>query len=162
DLTSPVHWPGCRSGRRSRPTAGPLSVTRQRSPPETYRVSPVIQASGDARNTTAGATSCGWLILPSGVSASTCLWKSLPEMPAACRPSVSTAPGLTPFTRMLRGPSSWARERVIAFTAALVPLYTDVFGGADVAANELMLTMLPPEGPKCLTASCVVNNSPAR
>ena len=65
------------------------------------------------------------------------------------------------MTRILRGPSSWARERVIAFTAALEALYTDVVGGADVAANELRLTMLPPEGPKCLTASCVVNNSPS-
>ena len=58
-------------------------------------------------------------------------------MPAACRPSVSIIPGLTALTRILRGPSSWASERVMAFTAALVALYTDVFGGADVAANVL-------------------------
>ena len=32
---------------------------------------------------------------------------------------------------------------------------------AGAAAPELMLMMLPPEGPKCLTASCVVNNSPS-
>ena len=70
-------------------------------------------------------------------------------------------PGLTALTRILRGASSWARDSVIALTAALVALYTDVFGGADVAANELILTMLPPEGPKYLTASCVVNNRPS-
>ena len=33
---------------------------------------------------------------------------------------------------------------VIATTAALEPLYTEALGGADVAATELMLTMLPP------------------
>src|SRR5262249_58976301 len=85
---------------------------------------------------------------------------ALPEMPVACRPSVSVTPGLMALTRILRGPSSWAKDLVMAFTAALVPLYTDMFVGADVAAPELMLMMLPPEGPKCLTASCVVNHNP--
>jgi hypothetical protein len=41
-------------------------------------------------------------------------------------------------------PSSWARDRMIAFTAALLALCTDMFGGADAAAPELMLMMLPP------------------
>src|SRR5262249_27086180 len=153
ELMSPVGRPGGGSGCRPRPAAGPVSVTCQRNPPEMVRASPVVQPeSADARKTTAGAMSSGWPILPSGVCTSACFWKSLPEMPAACRPSVSITPGQTALTRILRGPNSWARERVIAFTAALVALYTDVFGSADVAANELMLTMLPPEGPKCLTA----------
>ena len=37
-------------------------------------------------------------------------------------PSVSTIPGLMALTRILRGPSSFANERVIASTAPLVPL----------------------------------------
>src|SRR5882724_1806451 len=43
-----------------------------RNPPATCHVSPVIHAaSADARNTTAGATSAGLPILPSGVCDST-------------------------------------------------------------------------------------------
>src|SRR4030095_13941637 len=66
---------------------------------------------------------------PSGVCASSCLRKSLVSNPAACTPSVSTMPGLMAFTRMLRGPSSLARVRVTASTAALLALYTALFGG---------------------------------
>ena len=76
-------------------------------------------------------------------------------------PSVSTMPGLIELTRILRGPSSFASERVTASTAALVALYTEALGGAAVLATELMLTMLPPSAPKCLTASCVARSRPS-
>ena len=88
-----------------------------------YSVSPVIQPESDeARNTAAGAMSSGWPIRPSGVWASVCLRKSPSVIPAACVPAVSTMPGLIAFTRILRGPSSLASERVTASTAALVAL----------------------------------------
>src|SRR5881409_2290420 len=115
----------------------------QRIPPVMCSVSPVIHAeSGDARNTAAGAMSCGWPIRPRGLWASTCLRKSLSSRPAALKPSVSTMPGLMALTRILRGPSSLASERVTASTAALVALYTEALGGAAVLATELILTML--------------------
>ena len=95
----------------------------QRKPPAMSSVSPVIQPdSSEARNTAAGAMSCGWPIRPSGVCASYCFRKSLSTMPAACTPSVSTMPGLIELTRMWRGPSSLASDRVTASTAALVAL----------------------------------------
>src|SRR6266404_563632 len=125
-------------------------------------VSPVIQEeSDDARKATAGAMSCGCPIRPSGVDASACLRKSLEVIPALCVPSVSTMPGLIEFTRMLRGPSSLANERVTASTAAFVALYTEPPGTPQVLTMELVLMMLPPAGPKCLSASCVVRINPS-
>jgi hypothetical protein len=50
------------------------------------------------------------------------LRKSLSLSPAACMPSVSTMPGLMAFTRIRRGPSSFAKDRVTASAAALVAL----------------------------------------
>src|SRR5690348_320973 len=96
-------------------------------------VSPVIQEeSDDARNTAAGAMSWGWPIRPSGVCASICLRQSLAAIPVEWKPSVSIMPGLIALTRILRGPSSLASDLVTASTAALVPLYTEVVGGAMV------------------------------
>ncbi len=59
---------------------------------------------------------------PRGVCASSCLRKSLCVKPAAWTPSVSTIPGLTEFTRILRGPGSLASDLATASTAALVAL----------------------------------------
>src|SRR5436309_5630745 len=99
------------------------SFSNQRLPPEITKVSPVIQDESDeARKTAAPAMSWGCPMRPSGVCASTCLRISLSAMPAACVPSVPTMPGLMAFTRMPRGPSSLASERVIASTAPFVPL----------------------------------------
>ena len=48
--------------------SGTPGRSRQRMPPEIWRVSPVIQAaSSEARNTAAGAISCGRPMRPSGV-----------------------------------------------------------------------------------------------
>ena len=110
--------------------------------------SPVIQLESSlAKNTAAGAISCGWPIRRSGLCASTCLRKSLSVIPAVCVPSVSTMPGLMAFTRILRGPSSLANVCVTAFTAAFVALYTARPGGVSVTNTELRLMMLPPAEP---------------
>src|SRR5262245_59166426 len=93
------------------------------SPPEIVRVSPVIQPeSGEARNATAGAMSRGCPMRLSGVWDSICLRKSLSVIPAECVPSVSTMPGFTALTRILRGPNSLASVFVTASTAAFVAL----------------------------------------
>jgi predicted permease len=44
--------------------------------------------------------------------------------------------------------------RVVARAVLRNPLILAVFAGAAVATTELMLTMLPPDGPKCRAASC--------
>ena len=62
------------------------------------------------------------LMRPSGVSRSCCSLNSPLSRPEARRPSVSTMPGSSEFTRILRGPSSLASEIVIASTAALLAL----------------------------------------
>src|SRR5262245_21928158 len=56
----------------------------------------------------------GWPMRPSGACASNCLRKSLSlaASPADEVPSVSTMPGLIELTRILRGPSSLASDRV--------------------------------------------------
>src|SRR5688572_11349668 len=83
--------------------SGTPGRSRQRMPPEMWSVSPVINAaSSEARNTAAGAISCGWPMRPSGVWASTCLRRSLSSRPAVLKPSVSTMPGLMALTRIRR------------------------------------------------------------
>jgi hypothetical protein len=51
---------------------------------------------------------------------------------------VATGPRLNAFTRIFLGPSSFANERVIELSAALVPLYTDAVAGANSLATEPM------------------------
>lgn len=68
--------------------------------------SPVSQFdSSEARKTATRAMSSGWPMRPSGVSETICFSKSLPLIPALCKPSVSVArceevnkrfPGLLP------------------------------------------------------------------
>src|SRR5450830_1056606 len=92
----------------------------QCKPPPIINVSPVIQpASSLTRNATAGAISCGRPIRPKGVTASIVLRKSSAKKPLSRTPSVSTNPGLTEFTRILREPNSLANVRVTASTAPL-------------------------------------------
>ena len=94
-----------------------------------YKVSPVSHAeSAEAdrprRGQCPGADRCG----PGG-----CAHRPLAKFALGdagrCVPSVSTMPGLIELTRILRGPNSLASDRVMAFTAALVALYTEVVGG---------------------------------
>lgn len=59
-------------------------------------------------------------------------------------PSVMTTPGLTEFTRILRGPNSFARDFVIASTAALLAAETEEPAGATVLTREPIFTTLPP------------------
>ena len=68
------------------------------------------------------AMSSGWPMRPSGVSSTAFFWKSLPIMPAAWTPSVSTMPGLSELTRIFLEPSSLESETLIESTAPLVPL----------------------------------------
>src|SRR6516165_10211287 len=113
-------------------------VCRYRYPPAMYSVSPVIQReSSEAKKTAAGPMSSGWPIRPSGVCDSSNLRTALSPavVPADVVPSVSTRPGLIELTRMLRGPSSLASDRVTASTAALVALYTEADAGASVATT---------------------------
>src|SRR6266852_2016823 len=94
-----------------------------RLPPAATITCPVIQrASSLARNVAARAMSSGVAIRPRGVVFSCCSRHSRSCGPEARRPSVSTTPGLSEFTRIFRGPSSCDRETVIAFTAALLAL----------------------------------------
>ena len=76
--------------------------------------------SGEARKATAGAMSCGWPMRPSGIEAVMAENPSI--MPDERVPSVSTGPGLIELTRILRGPSSFAKVRVRLSTADLVAL----------------------------------------
>ena len=55
-----IERPACSSASEMATRSRQARPANQRSPPEIYSVSPVIHAaSGDARNTTAGAMSCG-------------------------------------------------------------------------------------------------------
>src|SRR6202011_6192672 len=62
--------------------------------------------------------------------------KSEPMKPAVCVPSVSTMPGFSALTRILRAPSSRDSTPVIASTAPLVPLYTALPGGGRRDASD--------------------------
>src|SRR5947199_1487282 len=136
-------------------------ANRYLSPPDTSSVSPVMYfESDDARYTAVGEMSSGCPMRPSGACVSTIFWKSLPTKPAACTPSVSIIPGLIEFTRIPRGPSSFASTPVMASTAAFVAVYTVELGGRIELAPEPMLMMLPPSAPMCFTASFVVNKRP--
>src|SRR5439155_18792044 len=156
---------GARAGLRNGQLRDLERALRTRDPGDTHRrthrmpplmssVSPVIHAaSSEARNTAAGAMSCGWPMRPRGIRGWISLRKSPSMKPPARAPSVSTTPGLIAFTRMLRDPSSAASVRVIESTAALVALYTAEPARPAVLASELMLMTLPPPAPKCFTAS---------
>src|SRR5262249_14091774 len=99
------------------------AVLRRRQhviPPSTTRICPVMKdASADARKWTALATSSMRARRPSGVRrAMRCLSSSAILLTM----SLSKYPGATELTRMLCGPSSRARLRVIPSSAALVAL----------------------------------------
>ena len=62
-----------------------------------------------------GAMSWGWPMRPSGVRAANSFARSVPGIPAARKPSVSTGPGLIELTRIFLPPSSQGehvRDRV--------------------------------------------------
>jgi hypothetical protein len=61
--------------------------------------------------------SSGWPVRSSGVRVMAPASKSEPMKPAACVPSVSTMPGFSALTRILRGPSSRDSTLVMASTA---------------------------------------------
>ncbi len=114
------HSPGQRrrSGADCSTRRGCRATERRRRPPG---VSPETQPeSSDARNTATLATSSGWPRRPSGVVARMFFSKSLPMIPWAWVPSVTINPGLMELTRILRGPNSLARIRVMVSTDDLV------------------------------------------
>lgn len=91
--------------------------------------SPVSQAeSSEARKEAMEAMSPTLPVRPSGACAVRFFSKSEPMKPALIVPSVSTMPGLMVLTRIFFGPSSRASTPVIASTAPLVPVYTELFG----------------------------------
>jgi hypothetical protein len=70
----------------------------------------IIDAAGDARNTTASATSSGWTWRPAGIFAP---YPSTMSPSSIRTPSVpSTSPADTLLTRMPRGANSTARYTV--------------------------------------------------
>ena len=86
----------------------------------TCSVSPVIHLpSSDTTNVTEAAMSAGWPMRPSGVRATN---EAAPSSPMPLVPPVAVRPGAMPTTRILRGPSSSASERVRLSTAPLVAL----------------------------------------
>ena len=148
---------------------GPLCIVTSRGgwerslrhmPPDTASISPVTQrASSDARNTATGAISSGCPTRPNGVCCNICFSKSLPTIPADRVPSVCISPGLMAFTLIFRGPSSFASTRVIASMAPFEATYTEAPGGGLRVTAVLRLIMLPPSGPRCLMASCVISTT---
>ena len=96
---------------------------------------------------------------PSGASAFQALLKSEPMKPAVCEPSVSTIPGLSEFTRILRG--QLAREHPGDRVYRALRAGVDRTGGGVMAVTaEPMLMMLPPSS-RCFAASCVVSSRPS-
>src|ERR1700719_346604 len=79
------------------------------------------------------AMSAGWPVRPSDDCLIKSFSKSEPMKPALTVPSVSTMPGLMELTRIFLGPSSRARTPVMASTAPLVAVYTEVLG--DIAGD---------------------------
>ncbi len=132
------------------------------SPPETISVSPVIQRpSSDARKTTGGPMSSGCPMRPRGVNSTLCFSIGLSAKPPEMKPSVITTPGFTEFTRILRGPSSFARDFVIASTAALLAAETEEPAGATVLTRDPMFTTLPPVSGNNGSAAWVVSRRPS-
>src|SRR5882672_3130181 len=122
--------------------------------------SPVIHPeSGPARKTATAAMSAGCPVRPNEACAAVFFSQSEPMKPPARVPSVSTMPGLMELTRIFFGPSSRARTPVIPSMAALVPVYTALFGGVMRLTAEPMLMTLPPS-PRCFAAACVVRSRP--
>src|SRR5438876_2499121 len=132
-------------------------------PPPRGTTSPVIQAeSSEARKTAALAMSSGWPVRPSGVRCTAyCANESCLVASFDCTPSVSVNPGESALTRIFRGPSSRASERLITSTAPLVPAYTEPAGAGVSEATELMLMMEPPAPLKFFAASCVTSSRPS-
>src|SRR5512142_2235705 len=106
-------------------------------------VSPVIiEAAGEARNTTALATSIGSPIRPNAILDKTSARKaSSPN--ASAVPGVLINVGATALTVMLYFPHSTARHLVRWEMAAFVMQYTDSVGRATKPACELKLMMRP-------------------
>src|SRR5437868_7313730 len=143
--------------------SGCLVPSHSLMPPPTGTTSPVIQAeSSEARKTAALAMSSGWPVRPSGVRCTAyCANESCLVASFDCTPSVSVNPGESALTRIFRGPSSRASERLITSTAPLVPAYTEPAGAGVSEATELMLMMEPPAPLKFFAASCVTSSRPS-
>src|SRR5215470_4615247 len=73
---------------------------------------------------------------PSGAWTVICFTRSLSIRPAAFTPSVSITPGLMPFTRMLRGPSSLDLAFATAFDGGLARAVDDAVGRRDGARDR--------------------------
>src|SRR5690606_34507991 len=100
------------------------------------------RASGEARYTTAAATSSGVPTRPNGL----CARSASPCSPAsfgACR-SVATTPGATEATATPCGASVRASDCPSACTAALVAAYAGWSGSPRNAPREPTLTIAPP------------------
>lgn len=105
--------------RRARAPSGPPCPGRQASPPVARMFWPVSQrASGLARKAIRSAMSAGRPRRARGVIATACASAS-GEL-TACSRSVSTAPGETALTVILRAASSHAATRVTCSSAALL------------------------------------------
>src|SRR5690606_34665863 len=108
-----------------------VGATKVVSPPSIKSSLPVVKVASNARNSAARAASSSVAIRFMGVSASPSrrnAARSSGEAPYNPIVGVSTKPGLSAFTRMLRGNSSAASTRAKARIAALLPEYTLIPG----------------------------------
>ena len=116
-------------------------------PPEMYSVSPVIQReSAEARNTAAGAMSLGWPMRPSGVCASICLRKSLSVDAGGVDAFGFDHAGVDGVDADFPRAEFLGQRLGDGIDGGLGGAVDRAFGGATVAATELMLMMLPPAG----------------
>src|SRR5262252_9492405 len=100
-------------------------------------------AAGDAKNTTAPATSLGSPTRCRPAIRSMTSARNAGSARAASVPGVLINVGAIALTLMLYLPHSIARHLVRCAIAALVMQYTDSVGSATKAACELTLTMQP-------------------
>src|SRR3989442_971090 len=100
-------------------------------------------AAGDARKTTAPATSIGSPIWGRAAMRSITSARNAGAASASSVPRVEMNVGATAFTVMLYLPHSTARHLVRWAMAALLMQYTDSVGSATNPAWELILMMRP-------------------
>src|SRR5207248_8626545 len=121
-------------------------VNYTQRPPSTSRHAPVMNdASSDAKNTAAVATSEGSDRRPSGIDAMNCARFSGVSSPmkSASMP-VSPATGLITLTRMLSRASSAAIDRDVTIAAPLLPLYQVSPGRGRTPAVDAIVMNAPP------------------
>src|SRR4051794_6363730 len=136
---------------------------RRYDAPLTSSTAPLaIAAAGEARNTTAAATSSGVATRPRGLSAR----RASPRAPvsSSAAMSVSVKPGATAVTVIPRGPRSRASDWPKAIIPAFDAPYAGWPGSPRNAPRDDTFTIRPPRPPRsmCCTAHQVTFAAPTR